>query len=83
MLTEQEIAKAITIDVFGHEYTSWIRNIHFTWQGEEQFVELAHSDMDGYDIVESRLTEAFEEWLEENGIKLDKVLDDLTWQLVK
>lgn len=83
MLTEQEIAQAITITLFDHEYTGWTRDIDFEWQGQEQHVILTHSDMDGYDIVEQTLTDDFIEWLNENLISIANVLDDLTWEMVK
>jgi hypothetical protein len=83
MLTEQEVAQAITITLFDHEYTAWTRDIDFEWQGQEQHVILTHSDGEGYDIVEQTLTDDFEEWLDKNQLSLDRVLDDLTWQLVK
>ncbi len=67
------------------EVNSWIRNIYFIWQGDEQFAEVKWEEGWGYELISSEFTEAFKEFCELHDIEEDSIcslLDDLTYQKV-
>jgi hypothetical protein len=83
MLTTEQLKDEISITLFDHEYTSWVRRVDFIWQEQEQHVVVSFSDMDGYDVVEQTTTDDFDDWLIDNGLELASIIDDLTWERVK
>jgi hypothetical protein len=65
----------------------WVRDIYFTYNDEEQYVELSWEEDYGYEIVSKELTDSFSEalaaWQETTDELFESMLDDLSWQQVK
>jgi len=69
------------------EVKKWVRNIYFTYEGEEQFVCLVWEEDYSYEIWEEEFTpkfrEALDAWHETTDGLFESMLDDLTWQHIK
>jgi hypothetical protein len=65
------------------ENKKWVRDIYFTYEGEEQFVELAWEEDCSYEILDSEFTakfrEALDAWHDTTDELFESMLDDLTW----
>lgn len=65
----------------------WVRDIYFTYEDEEQYVELCWEEDYSYEILADDFTpkfrEALDKWHETTEELFESMLDDLTWQQVK
>jgi len=65
----------------------WVRDIYFTYNDEEQYVQLSWEEEYGYEIFSKELTDSFSEalkvWHETTDELFESMLDDLSWQQVK
>lgn len=65
------------------EVKKWIRDIYFTYEGEEQYVELSWEEGYSYEILAEEFTlkfrEALDKWHETTDELFESMLDDLTW----
>jgi hypothetical protein len=65
----------------------WVRDIYFTYEGEEQHVVLIWEEGYSYEIWEEEFTpkfrEALDKWHETTDALFESMLDDLTWKEVK
>jgi hypothetical protein len=61
----------------------WVRDIYFTYEGEEQQVVLIWEEDYGYEILDKEFTPKFREalkaWHETTDELFESMLDDLTW----